>query len=250
MSGTGRFAARHRDAAARVKLLPPATILQRLDRLLDTQGRRYVPARQQTLRNAIQWSHDLLDPPLQGLFRRLSVFVGGGWLAELEAVGHDDDSGLDVLDGISQLVDHSLVSQSIVLGEPRFRMLETIREFARDQLGATDDTEQIQERHAEAYLAVAERAQPELTGPRASEWIDRLTFDRRNIEAALTWAIEAGNAGPAQRLVALGLAVLADARAPVRGASEDGGGAGNVRTRFGGSGPGPRSCRRRSVLAG
>lgn len=187
-------------AAARVKLLPPTSILERLDNVLDTVGSRDVPARQRTLRGAIAWSHDLLDAPIRLLFERLSVFAGGAWLPELESVAADAD--MDPLEGISQLVDHSLLSQSIVLGEPRFRMLETIREFAVEQLAGSGEADRARARHAEAYLALAERVHPELTGPEWDTWIDRLTLDRHNFEAALDWSIGSAETETAQRLCA------------------------------------------------
>ena len=189
-------------AAARVKLLPPASIVERLGDVLGTAGSRDLPDRQRTLRNAIAWSHDLLDEPVRRVFHRLSVFAGGAGLDELEVVVGDDGSGLDPLEGISHLVDHSLLAQSAPAGEPRFQMLETIRDFARERLEESGDRPAVCRRHVEAYLALVERAHPELIGGDRDRWLARLERDRRNVEAALDWALEAGLAEEAQRLVA------------------------------------------------
>ena len=124
--------------AARVKILPPAELLARIERRLEllTGGARDLPERQQTLRRAIKWSYDLLTPAEQRLFRRLSVFAGGCTLEAAEAVCDTcEDLGVDVLDGIASLVDNSLLVQRVADdAAPRFVMLETFREYAREQL--------------------------------------------------------------------------------------------------------------------
>ena len=128
-------------AAARVKILPPAELLARIERPLEllTGGARDLPERQQTLRQAIKWSYDLLTPPEQKLFRRLSVFAGGCTLEAAEAVCNtSEDLGIDVLDGVTALVDNSLLVQRVSEErEPRFVMLETFREYAREPATAT-----------------------------------------------------------------------------------------------------------------
>ncbi|HEV2009760.1 MAG TPA: tetratricopeptide repeat protein [Candidatus Limnocylindria bacterium] len=184
-------------AAARVKILPPEAILPRLGRTLDllSAGSRDLPDRQRTLRGAIGWSYDLLDAPTRTLFARLAVFAGGGWLQDIEAV-----CGGDVLDGLMGLVDHSLLHQRDVAGEPRFLMLVTIREYAVEQLDVTSEAEAIRRRHAEAYLEVAARIQRELTGPKQRELLDRLARDHDNLRAATEWAI-AHDGALAMRLV-------------------------------------------------
>lgn len=177
-------------AAARVKLLPPQALLTRLSHSLDTldAGSRDLPARQQTLRGAIAWSHDMLDSGARRLFARFSVFVGGADLhAAQEVCG---DAGLDVLDGLAGLVDQSLVRQEDAEGEPRFAMLYTIREFALERLAASDESEAVAERHAKVCLELAESLAPGLTGPDRKRLLDRLDRENGNLRAALTWAIE------------------------------------------------------------
>ena len=186
-------------AAARVKILPPEAILQRLGRTLDllSVGSRDLPDRQRTLRGAIGWSYDLLDEPTRILFSRLAVFGGGAWLPEIEAVCGD---AADVLGGLSSLVDHSLLRQLETLGEPRFLMLVTIREYALERLDAGPETDAVRRLHAETYLGLATRVQPQLTGPRQRELLDRLQRDHDNIRAATEWSI-ANDAALAMRLV-------------------------------------------------
>src|SRR5262249_10941062 len=155
-------------AAARMRLLRPSALLARLeDRLsLLTGGPRDAPARQQTLRRTIAWSHDLLDAGEQALLRRLSVFVGGCAWEDAEAGCHADrDRGPDLLDGIDSLVGKSLLEPAGAAdGEPRVWMLEAIREFALERLDESGEQEAIGRRHALRYLALAERAEPELWG--------------------------------------------------------------------------------------
>ena len=166
-------------------------MLGRLGRRLPflTGGSRDLPARQQTLRDTIGWSYDLLDPVEQHLFCRLGVFVGGCTLEAAEAVGdHDSDLGLDVLDLIASLIDKSLVRQlDGPDGEPRFAMLETIREYALEQLGASTESNQIRLRHAEYFAGFAEQAEPELIHAFDREWFDRVDAEHDNIRAALAW---------------------------------------------------------------
>ena len=138
-------------AAARVKLLAPQAMLARLERRLPllTGGARDLPERQRTLRDTIAWSYDLLDEPERRLFRRLAVFVGGCTLEAAEAVCNaDGDLGIDVFDGIASLVDKSLLRQEDGPdGEPRFTMLETIREYGLEQLQASGEEAAIRRRH-------------------------------------------------------------------------------------------------------
>ena len=186
-------------AAARVKILPPEAILQRLGHTLDllSAGSRDLPDRQRTLRGAIQWSYDLLAPSERVLFARLAAFAGGAWLAEVEAVCAGEG---DVFDGLSTLVDHSLLRQREVDGEPRFVMLVTIREYALERLDASAEADAIRRRHAETFLALAARTQPDLTGPRQRVLLDRLERDHDNLRSAMEWAI-AHDARLAMRLV-------------------------------------------------
>ncbi len=191
-------------AAARTRLLPPAAMLPKLERRLAilTGGSRDRPDRQRTMRGAIAWSHDLLAPAEQILFRRLAVFSGGFTLEAAEAVaGEAGALSIDILDGVTALVDESLVRPTETLdATPRFEMLETIREFAREQLDAAGETEASRHAHARYVLALAERAEAELTGPGQAEWLDLLEADRDNLRAALRWAIDQGEAATALRM--------------------------------------------------
>jgi predicted ATPase/class 3 adenylate cyclase len=190
-------------AAARIKLLTPQAMLARLQRGLDllSAGARDLPARQQTLRGAIAWSYDLLDEPARRLFARFSVFVGGAALDTAETVcGPAAELGLDVLDGLAGLVDHSMLRRQDVDGEPRFSMLETIREFAAERLEAGGETGEIRRRHAAAFLDFAQQAAPRLTGPDRMAWLDRFEDEHGNCRAALAWAMEARDAETAMRL--------------------------------------------------
>ncbi len=188
-------------AAARIRLLPPQALLARLSKSLQvlTSGVQTLPVRQQTLRNAIQWSYDLLDTQEQRLFRRLSIFAGGWTLEAAEAVINADQqansTGLQVLDGIASLLDKSLLFQ-IALDdeEPRLIMLETIREFGRECLEALGEMEATRQGHAIYYLALAEKAEAELGGPQLVAWLDRLEREHGNLRAALHWFLEQGRA--------------------------------------------------------
>ena len=140
-------------AAVRVNVLPPAALLARLEhRLTLLIGGRDLPARQRTMRDAIAWSYDLLDPDAQGLFRRLAVFTGGFALDAAEAVV-DPDMSISILDGIVALVEQSLLRQVPgVADEPRYLMLETVREFGLERLGAAGEADDARQRHAEHFL--------------------------------------------------------------------------------------------------
>jgi predicted ATPase len=178
-------------AAARIKLFSPQALLTRLEHRLTmlTGGARDLPARQQTLRAAIAWSHDLLAAPEQTLFRRLAVFGGQYTLEAAAAVCNaDTDLPFDMLEGLAALVDQSLLRQVEQLdGEPRFTMLETIREYAMERLIASGAVDTIRRRHAEYYLALAERLEPEWRGPRKLAWRRQLDAEYGNLRAALDW---------------------------------------------------------------
>jgi predicted ATPase/class 3 adenylate cyclase len=188
-------------AATRTKVLTPEQILSRLKRRLSilTSGSRSLPERQRTLRAAIAWSYDLLDPVERGLFGRLSVFTGGWTFESAEAVCDPEGLGVDALDGLTSLVDKSLVRRTEPPGRPsRFSMLETIREFGHEQLEAAGELELVRRRHAEHFLHLAEEAEPHLTGEDQGAWLDRCDQEHANIRTALRWAIETGQAGRAQ----------------------------------------------------
>ena len=199
-------------AASRVRLLPPKAILARLDSRLTllTGGGRDRPERQQTLRGAIAWSHDLLDGSQQTLFRRLGVFAGGWTLDAAEAVvGFGADPPLPVFDGLDALNDSSLIrlqelSDGDEAADPRFVMLQTIHEFATEQLVASGELEQAKENHAAWFLDLAIEAEPQLPGPSAVSWLDRLESDHDNLRAALDWL---GTKGDGQRAVTLAAAM-------------------------------------------
>jgi predicted ATPase/class 3 adenylate cyclase len=177
-------------AAARIKVLPPAALLSRLERRLPllTGGRRDAPERQRTLRDTIAWSYDLLAPDECQLFRRLGVFVGG-WTMEAAEVITNPAGNLDVLGGLTSLVEMSLVRLDETASEPRFRMLETIREYAIDRLTEANEDAPIRERHAAFYLDFAESAEPELVRGNQAAWLDRLANDGPNITGALGWLL-------------------------------------------------------------
>jgi predicted ATPase/DNA-binding CsgD family transcriptional regulator len=193
-------------AASRIKLLQPGAILARLHRRLDllTGGARGLPARQQTLRNTLQWSYDLLTPDEQRLFRRLSVFAGGCPLAAVEAVcSVPGDVTMNVLDGLASLLDNSFLSQVEHTGEePRFVMLETIREYGLACLDESLETASITAAHAGYYLALAEAAEPHLLSAEQGTWLKRLEQDHENLRAALGWSLERQERLSALRLAA------------------------------------------------
>ncbi len=192
-------------AAARIKMLPPQALLARLGQLftLLTSGAQDVPARQQTLRNTIAWSYDLLDAGEQRLFRRLSVFVGGATLEAIEALYTTlgDEPGL-VLDGIGSLIDKSLLRQTEQEAkEPRFVMLETMREYGRDALVAHGEMEATtRQAHAAYYLALVEAAEQEWEAPQESVWFVRLEQEHDNLRAAMGWLLGRREAEMALRL--------------------------------------------------
>lgn len=196
-------------AAARSKVLPPSALLARLERRLPLLigGNRDAPARQRTLRDAIAWSHDLLEPDEQRVFRRLAVFVGGWSLEAAESVvTAPDETDLDAFEGIASLVDKSLVRRDVgsdrssQSGLLRFGMLETIREFAQERLSASDERDVIRDRHAAWYLALAEQADPHLLMPDQEPWLERLEADGANLRAAEEWLHATGQAEGALRL--------------------------------------------------
>src|SRR6266567_3296157 len=198
-------------AAARSKLLPPQALLARLRHRLQvlTSAAQDVPLRQQTLRNTLAWSYDLLDAQEQRLFRRLSVFVGGYTLEAVEglytALG---EQPVDVLDGVALLMDKSLLQQAGQEAETtRLVMLETIREYGLETLAASGEMERTRQAHAECYLALAEQAELELGGPQQAAWLVQLEREHDNLRAALSWSLEpaADEEGSQPREIALRL---------------------------------------------
>lgn len=192
-------------AAARVKLFSPQALLSRLEKSLSAlgSGARDAPARQQTLRGAILWSYDMLDEGARRLLARFSVFARGGNLEQVEPVcGPADDVGGDVVESLDQLADQSLLRRLPDFDEPRFLMLQTIRDFAAERLEESGEAHVIRDRHLKAFIALAREAQSHLFGPRRKEWLDRLEEDHDNFRAALEWAVATGNARQAMSLSA------------------------------------------------
>lgn len=175
-------------AAARVKLLGTEELLARLDRVLPllTGGARDLPPRQRTMEGTIRWSYDLLAPAEQALFRRLSAFSGGWTLAAAAAVvDAPRPIGLDVLEGMSGLVDRSLARQVPGGDAPRFTMLETLREFGRERLAETGELHAVRQAHLDWCVALAESGETGLAGPEQIAWLERLEAEHDNLRAAL-----------------------------------------------------------------
>jgi hypothetical protein len=178
-------------AAARIKVLPPAALLSRLERSLPllTGGARDLPARQQTMQDAIAWSYDQLAESEKKLFWRIAVTSGGRTLEAAEAIANIEGD-LDTLSGMEALVEVSLVNQEDGPGgEPRFRSLQIIREYAQVRLKESSEEQALRERHAAFFLSFAEEAAPYLTSAARWEWIERLSADYWNFVAALEWTL-------------------------------------------------------------
>jgi predicted ATPase/DNA-binding CsgD family transcriptional regulator len=176
-------------AAARASVLPPAALLSRLRQRLAllTQGAQDQPARLRTMRAGITWSYDLLSPAEKYLFRRLAVFAGDFSLDAAEIVGGNAGGGLDV---VSSLIDKSLLAPTTPRdGEPRFVMLEIIREYAEERLTASGDGTDARRAHATYFTDLAERAEPDLRGPTQQRWRDALEAELSNLRAALAWTL-------------------------------------------------------------
>jgi predicted ATPase len=217
-------------AAARVRVLSVEQIAARLaDRFqLLTTGPRTALPRQQTLRALIDWSYDLLSPSERALLRGLSVFAGGFSLEAAEAVCEGEacsEEGDSVLDVLARLVDKSLVvSELVEIEEPgrgrqlaaRYRLLETIREYAAGKRNEAGETTTIRTRHRNWYLRLVESAEPELRGPHQATWFDRLESEHDNLRVALDWSRAEGERGIeiGLRLAWRAVALLVRAGAP------------------------------------
>jgi predicted ATPase/DNA-binding SARP family transcriptional activator len=192
-------------AASRVRVLPPASLLARLDRRLDllaeSDGDR--PARQQTLRTTIDWSYQLLDEAARRAFRALAVFRGGWSLPAAAAVcGQADEVAL--LGELGSLVDASLIEPAgTVAGQQRFRMLESLREFALEQLAAHGEDDECHDRQAGYVYGLAVEVAPHLTGSQQVSYLDRLEADRDNISSALRWLTATAQTARALRTASL-----------------------------------------------
>jgi len=195
-------------AASRIRLFPATVLCDRLSKPLPllVGGARDAPRRHQTLRDTIHWSYELLSSDEQRLFARLSVFAGGWTLDAAQAICADGD--LDILQGVSALVDKSLVHRrdaSRIAGEVegRFTMLETIREYAREQLDLADDSQAVRRRHAEYYLGLAQQAEIDLPGRDQSHWLARLNRELDNLRTALAWWRDTGEIDTALHLAGM-----------------------------------------------
>ncbi len=197
-------------AAARVRVISPQIILERLENRLKllTGGAKDLPARQQTVRGTVEWSYELLDKDEKTLFRRLAVFAGGFTFEAAEAVcanyelqitNHElsenqkpkNKDQIEVLDGITSLLNNSLlVQKESATDEPRFRMLEVVREYALELLEASGEADAIRRRHAAYFLALGEEAEPHLQRAESIEWLNRLEVEHDNIRAVLQWSLE------------------------------------------------------------
>jgi predicted ATPase/DNA-binding CsgD family transcriptional regulator len=192
-------------AAARIKVLPPAALLVRLEQRLPllTRGNRDLPAHQQTMRDTIAWSYGLLSPEERLLFQRLAIFAGGFTMdaAEIVAVA-PGENGAELLDEIASLVDQSLLRQEpSPSGEPRFTMLETIREFGMEGLAACEEAADLRARHAAYFLGLAEEADHAPHTSAKEDWSRRLEVEMPNLRAALAWAAKQCDTDPLVRLV-------------------------------------------------
>lgn len=193
-------------AAARIPVLPPHAILTRLDHRLAflTGGAPDAPPRQRTMRETVAWSHDLLEPPARRLFRRLAIFEGGGSLPAIETVCADAaDSDTDVLDALQDLHHSSLLLlHEPDDDEPRFRMFETIREYAAEQLHDSVEADEVASRHAEHYLSLAEEAARAAQSPAAASWLARLEHEHDNLRAVLRRCVARQDGDTGTRLAA------------------------------------------------
>jgi predicted ATPase len=189
-------------AAARVRLLPPPALLARLDDRLSllTGGPRDLPERQRTLRNTLDWSFDLLPAKEQRLFRRLSVFPGSFNLDAAEDVCRDPDRSGEVIDTLGALMDASLIRGTDRSGPPRFALLETIRDYARECLREAGEWNEAHERHAAHFMALAAASESGLAGRDQVLWLDRLEAEHHNLAAAMTWYLCQGQPRPAHQL--------------------------------------------------
>jgi predicted ATPase len=195
-------------AAAKVRLLPPQALLALLsDRMgLLTGGARDLPERQQALRNTLDWSFGLLPPAEQALLARLGVFAGTFGLPAAEAVSGmaaaaSPDRPGPVMDTLGSLVDNSLVRAETRGDQPRFRLLETVREYALDRLRDDGNWTEAHDRHAAYFMALAEPDESELYDPGQLSWLDRLETEHDNLAAAMSWRLDQGQLDPALRLV-------------------------------------------------
>ena len=193
-------------AAARIRLLPPQALASRLDQRFSllTGGARDLPERQRTLKNTLDWSYDLLSAGEQTLFARLGVFAGPFSLPAVEAVcapGEGQGGGPgQVMETVGSLVDSSLVGAETRDGEPRFSLLETIRDDALERLAGGGDWVQAHDRHAAYFQALAQPSGAEFAGPGQLPWVGRLETEHDNLWAAMSWLVDQGHLDQATQL--------------------------------------------------
>lgn len=184
-------------AAAKLRVLGPTGLLERLDVLLDHGGARDLPKRQRTMRATIDWSYQLLDPDEQQVFRRISVFAGGFSVAAAEDVG----GGRHVLEVLETLAEQSLLVTDRSHDAVRFRLLEPVRQYAASQLGDGPEAEETRDRHLQHYLALAEQMLPHYRGPGTMEALDTSQVEQGNVNVALDWAVKTDRVDEATRLI-------------------------------------------------
>ncbi len=190
-------------ATARMGAIAVEHVAGRLEDSLGllTGGSRTAAPRQRTLRATLDWSHGLLSGPERKLFRSISAFAGGFTLEAAETVASDGVGEADILDLLSTLVDKSLViAEAIGSSRARYRMLEPVRQYARERLEESEESDATLRRHADFFLTLAEGAEPELRGAAQEEWLGRLEAEHDNFRAALSWAMERGDAELGLRL--------------------------------------------------
>jgi predicted ATPase len=190
-------------AASQLRVLDPAALLKRMNERLGALGRddRAVDKRHRTLRDAISWSYDLLDETERHLFRRVSVFVGGFGLEAAQAVCADGPGHEDILNNLTSLARKSLLLRDMVEGEPRLRVLETVREYSREKLKESGEYAELRGRHMAYMLALAERMAPRLLGPDQRRSAGRLLTEADNLRAAMEHALEQRNADTISRFL-------------------------------------------------
>jgi predicted ATPase len=192
-------------AAARIRTLPPAALLDRLDADMSvlSGGPRDLPERQRTLRNTLDWSYGLLEPSEQILFARLGVFAGTFGLPAVMAICGDTQNGSDtrIIDTLIVLVDSSLVQPLADGDKPRFGMLETVRQYALERLHARGDWQEVHDRHADYFVRITKPGAAEVYGGRQLTWLNRLEIRHDNLSSAASWLIDSGQPGPAVALL-------------------------------------------------
>jgi predicted ATPase/class 3 adenylate cyclase len=189
--------------APRIRLFPIETILERLDARMLSHGSIDLPERQKTIDGTIAWSHELLERERRVVFARLSAFSGGARLDEIESLLNAFEDSCDPIEGLSSLVDNSLLIGGEAMGSPWFRMLQVIHEFAATRLDELGETEMVRRRHLEVFVQVARSAEPELLRRDRLHWLDVLELNHDNFRSALDWGAEHGHTDEVLALVAV-----------------------------------------------